>query len=115
MLGLMGSLLAVLEAKEREALALMEFGKTTHEPEGVFYIARHCGMLNATEPALQMLQRARLGGFWSSHALQHDMAFAGIREHPEFQDELKEAKRLEAQASQALLQALGYTFVQRQS
>jgi tetratricopeptide (TPR) repeat protein len=49
---LMSSLLAVLENRAEAAIALMESENIIREPEGLFYLARHCSMLNAAGPAL---------------------------------------------------------------
>jgi DNA-binding winged helix-turn-helix (wHTH) protein len=107
MSSLMQSLLAVLENRGEEALAIMESEDIFHEPEGLFYLARHCGMLNAKGPAIHLVQRARLSGFWSSRTLERDPAFAGIRNSPEFDDELQWARRLEQQACQMFREACG--------
>lgn len=107
---LMASLLAVLENRGEEALAIMESKNTVREPEGLFYLARHCGMLHAKESAIHLVQRARLGGFWSSCALERDPAFAGLRDSPEFEEELQCARRLEQQASQMFREARGQSF-----
>jgi hypothetical protein len=72
-------------------LNLVENAEVVQVPEGLYYIARHCGLLSAAEPALRFLRCARLEGFWSSL--------------PEC--EIQEAQRLEARASEALHQALG--------
>jgi hypothetical protein len=45
-----------------------------------------------------MLRRARLAGFFSSQSLQDDPAFRELRDHPDFQCERQEMKRLEGQA-----------------
>jgi DNA-binding winged helix-turn-helix (wHTH) protein len=111
MASLMASLLAVLENRGEDAIALMESEDIIREPEGLFYLARHCGMLNAAGPAIHLVRRARLGGFWSSCTLERDPAFAGIRNGPEFDDELQEARRLESHACQVFRQALGHAFV----
>jgi tetratricopeptide (TPR) repeat protein len=110
MSSLMASLLAVLEDRGEDAIALMESEDIIREPEGLFYLARHCGMVNAAGPAIQLVRRARLGGFWSSGALERDPAFAGIRNGPEFEDELREVRRLERHAWQMFRQALGHAF-----
>lgn len=111
MSSLMASLLAVLEDRGEDAIALMESENIIREPEGLFYLARHCGMLNAAGPAIQLVRRARLGGFWSSCTLERDPAFDGIRNRPEFDDELREARRLERHACQVFRQTLGHAFV----
>jgi DNA-binding winged helix-turn-helix (wHTH) protein len=102
MSSLMGSLLAVLEGKRDDAIALMENEDILWEPEGLFYLARHCGMLNAAGPAVRLVRRARLGGFWSAHSLERDPVFDGIRAELEFRFELREAQTLTALAYQSL-------------
>jgi hypothetical protein len=89
----------------------MESKDIFREPKGLFYLARHCGMLNAAGPVIHLVRRARLGGFWSSCTLERDPACAGIRNGPEFDDELQEARRLESHACQVFRQALGHAFV----
>jgi DNA-binding winged helix-turn-helix (wHTH) protein len=111
MSSLMSSLLAVLENRAEAAIALMESENIIREPEGLFYLARHYSMLNAARPALHLVRRARLGGFWSSHTLERDCAFAAIWNEPEFDDELREARRLETHACQVFRDALGQVFV----
>jgi DNA-binding winged helix-turn-helix (wHTH) protein len=111
MLSLMASLLAVLEDRGEDAITLMESENIIREPEGLFYLARHCGMLNAVGPALQLVRRARLGGFWSPCTLERDPVFDGIRSGPEFDAELREARRLERHACQVFRETLGHAFV----
>jgi DNA-binding winged helix-turn-helix (wHTH) protein len=110
MSSLMASLLAVLENRAEDALAIMESENIIREPEGLFYLARHCGMLHAQGPALHLVQRARLAGFCSSRSLERDPAFAGLRNSPEFEDELQSARRLEQQACQMFHEARGQSF-----
>ena len=107
MSSLMVSLLAVLENRGEDAIALMESENIIQEPEGLFYLARHCGMLNAAGPAIHLVRRARVRGFWSSRTLERDPAFAGIRNAPEFEVELRDARRLEQHACQVFREALG--------
>jgi DNA-binding winged helix-turn-helix (wHTH) protein len=104
---LMTSLLAILDGKLAEAMDLIEDTEVVQEPEVLFYLARHCGMLSAAEPTVRTLRRARLEGFWSSCTLKQDPVFAGLRNLPEFECEIHEAERLEARASELLQQALG--------
>jgi DNA-binding winged helix-turn-helix (wHTH) protein len=111
MASLMASLLAVLEDRREDAITLMESDDIIREPEGLFYLARHCGMLNAAGPAIHLVRRARLGGFWSSCTLERDSAFDGVRNGPEFDDELREARRLERHACQVFRQTLGHAFM----
>jgi DNA-binding winged helix-turn-helix (wHTH) protein len=107
MSSLMTSLLAALENRGEDAIAIMEGKNTIREPEGLFYLARHCGMVHAKGAAIHLVQRARLGGFWSSCALERDPAFAGFVDSPEFQEELHWARRMEQQACQMFREARG--------
>jgi tetratricopeptide (TPR) repeat protein len=107
---LMRSLLVILDGKPREALALLEEAKVAREPEMLFYLARHCAMLNAAEPTLRLLRQARLEGFWSSCTLMRDPVFASVRTLRDFDLEVQEAQRLEVQASEAFRHALGPAF-----
>lgn len=102
------SLLAVLESRRAEALELMDRTALIQEPEVLFYLARHCAMLNAAEPAISMLRRARSAGFSSSHSLQSDPAFRELRDHPDFQCERQKMQRLEEQARAALHNVLDH-------
>ena len=110
---IIGQLLAVLENRGADAIALLESENIIREPEGLFYLARHCGMLNAAGPAIHLVRRARRGGFWSSSTLERDAAFAGIRGGPEFDEEVREAQRLERHACQVFQQTLGQAFVRQ--
>jgi DNA-binding winged helix-turn-helix (wHTH) protein/tetratricopeptide (TPR) repeat protein len=111
MFGLMASLLAVLEGKSEEAIAIITQTEVLHEPELLFYLARHLAMLNLAPAAVEMLQRARRAGFSSFRALEQDAAFAGVRNQPGFDDEREEAKNREAHASQTLHETLGCDFL----
>jgi DNA-binding winged helix-turn-helix (wHTH) protein len=99
MFGLMASLLAVIEGRAAEALDLIEHAAVLQEPEVRFYLARHCGMLNELAPTVEFLRAARMEGFHCPTALENDIAFATLRRHTSFQQELQEARRLTAQAS----------------
>ena len=107
MTDMMGSLLAVLEGKNDEAIAILKTIEVVREPEALFYLARNSGMANDIELTVQIIRRARLGGFWSSQTLELDSAFASLRQAPEFIQEVQEAKKLEDQSRQALQQILG--------
>lgn len=107
MFGMMASLLAVLEGKSEEAITIIERTEVLHEPEALFYFARHLAMLNSTPATVAMLQRARQGGFSSSRTLEHDAAFAGVRNQPGFDRERRDAKDREAHARQILHETLG--------
>jgi DNA-binding winged helix-turn-helix (wHTH) protein len=107
MSSLMVSLLAALEGRSEDAIALMQSEQIIQEPEGLFYLARHCAMLNTPALAIQLIRRARLGGFWSPFTLEHDAVFAAIRNHPEFAHEREESRRLERESSETFRRTLG--------
>ncbi len=102
MLGLMSSLLAVLEGRRARAMAVIQGLRLEREPEGTFYLARHLAMLEAVPESLRTLQRAREEGFASSYALAHDEAFRPLRAHRGFQVELEQARAGERGARRAL-------------
>jgi DNA-binding winged helix-turn-helix (wHTH) protein len=103
----MGSLLAILEGRSEQALDLIRNAEPFREPEILFYLARHLGMLDARDLTIRFLQRAREEGFWSSTAMENDPAFAQLRNSHEFDLELEETKRLESVALQAFYESLG--------
>ncbi len=107
MSSMMSSLHAALESRPQDVTALAESAAIAADPEGVFYFARHAGMLCDGPGATELIRRARLGGFWCSHALTHDRAFESIRNCPEFQKERKEACTLEGVALEELKVVLG--------
>ena len=111
MLDMMASLLAVLEGRRDDALACIAATTITREPEGLFYLARHCGMLNAAAPALALLRRAREEGFWCSTSLLHDPAFAPLRDTRELQEECRLLQALESRARIRLREALGEALI----
>ncbi len=113
MLAMMESMLAALEGRPGAAAAFAKQAELVREPEAVFYFARHLGMVNDAVAATDLVRRARVAGFWSSQALEQDVAFDTVRGDAEFQSEIREAKVLEEKALRALKEALGYTFSQR--
>jgi hypothetical protein len=115
MSAMMASLLRVLEGKGQDVAAIVEKVGTVHEPEAIFYFARHAGMSHDAESAVHLVERARLGGFWSSQALEHDAAFARIRDHVKFQHEVRESRKLESHSLHALKTGLGEDMVKRWS
>lgn len=100
--GLMRSLLETLDGRRDAAIATMTGLQIEREPEVVFYLARHLGMLDQPAECVGMLRRARGEGFTASHTLEHDEAFAPVRRHALFRRELAAAKRAELESRQAL-------------
>lgn len=93
---MLSSLIAILDGRESEARKIIAEVDTDVEPEGVFYIARHCGLLNDSAQTIRMVGKARKAGFWSSFSLEHDAAFGTVRSAPEFTCEIEIARSLEA-------------------
>lgn len=106
MLTMMQSLVDVLQGDSANAVRLAKQAAIADEPEATFYYARHCGMAQDANATVDLVRRARLGGLWSSTALEQDASFNGVRHLPEFADEITAAKELEASAIQQLRAAL---------
>jgi DNA-binding winged helix-turn-helix (wHTH) protein len=100
--GVMGSLLALLEERRDEALAMMRSLVIDKEPEVLFYLARHSAMVGAVEDSIRLVQQARETGLVSSYTLEHDVVFASMRDDPEFRREVARAKAIEGEARRAL-------------
>jgi len=105
MSGLMGSLAATLAGRRDEAIAMMNGMVVTREPEILIYLSRQFAMLDAGEDSVRHLQRARSEGFTCSYALEHDQAFATIRDREDFRRELRESQAAEQQTRHALQRA----------
>jgi tetratricopeptide (TPR) repeat protein len=111
MSGLMGSLLALLEGKGRDATTIMKGMQVDREPEVVFYLARHFAMLNDAEQSIALVQRSRMQGLTSSHTLTHDAVFDRVRKRSDFQRELDRARAREQEARLAFDRAGGRTIL----
>ena len=107
MSGLMGSLLAILEGRGRDAQEAMTKSKVVREPEILFYFARHFSLLGDAAGAIEMLARAQKEGFSASSAIERDPAFSAVREHPEFERVASEARSFEGSARRAFEEAGG--------
>jgi DNA-binding winged helix-turn-helix (wHTH) protein len=92
MTALMESLLAVLEVRAADAVALMETADTAHEPEIVMYFARHYAHMGMADRAMDAAERAQQSGFVCAPlTLRTDPWFAGLRRHSKFKSLLKSA------------------------
>lgn len=107
MMLLMSSLLAVLDGQTENAAYLMKDSESVHDPEVLFYLARHYAMFDDLDGSIQMLRRARLAGFCSSNSLLRDPVFSRLRSDPKFQCEAQEADHAEAHARELLRRNLG--------
>ncbi len=101
------SLLAAIEGRRDEVLAVLASMRSFSEPEAQFYMARHSAMVGAHESALELLQRARVGGFLGPLCLQHDRVFDCMRDLPEFKEEIETCRRLSLQAHLRLVEEFG--------
>ena len=104
---LLSTLLAALEQRPDDVVRAIDATPITHEPEALFYLARHCSMAGAAREAVAMIQRARAEGFVCSHALQHHAAFDRVRLDAAFRSEIDRAIALEGEARRAYTDAAG--------
>jgi hypothetical protein len=103
----MGSLLALLEGKGRDAKAIMKNMQVDREPEVLFYLARHFAMLSAPAESVALLQRACTQGLTSSHTLVNDAVFVPLRKRDDFRREIDRAQAREQEARLAFDRAGG--------
>ena len=104
----LSSLLAILEGRAGEAVAIMERAEPYLEPEAIFYFARQCAMADAVGPTVCMVRNARLRGFSSALSLQTDPVFQTMRSHPDFDQEYQQSKLVAERASQLFHHEIGY-------
>jgi len=69
------------------------------DPEGLFYLSRHLAHLNATGPAVDLLERVVAGGFFCYPAMTSDPWLASLRAKPAFTKLLREAETQHREAS----------------
>ncbi len=102
MTALMDSLLAIVEDRGNEAVALMEGADTVREPEIQAYFARHYAYLGMGDRAMEAATRAQRSGFiYAPQTLRSDPWLSALRSHPQFESLLggSEASIVEARAS----------------
>lgn len=102
MSGLMGSLLAILEGRKRDAVDAMRRTEIVREPEVLFYFARHYSLLGKAGEAIEMLRRALREGFTASRSIERDTAWLAVRKHGAFECALSEARCQEENARSVL-------------
>jgi hypothetical protein len=93
--GLVRSLLAILEGRRQDAVAIMEPLAITSEPEAQLYLARHWALVGAASETIDLLEQARRGGMTSSTTLERDRAFDAVRCDAAFVRERREAAEIE--------------------
>jgi hypothetical protein len=95
MLGLMTSLLAVLERRFDDAFVCMQNIRIAREPEALVYFARHYSHIGAAEEAIGTLKQAAQSGFvCAPSALRADSWLAAARLHCGFAEVLADAENL---------------------
>jgi DNA-binding winged helix-turn-helix (wHTH) protein len=103
MRALLGSLVAVLENKEEEAVRWMETADATHEPEILVYFARHYARLGlATEAASSLKQAARAGFVCAPETLEADPWLSPLRKQKALVSFSREARALVREAELAV-------------
>jgi tetratricopeptide (TPR) repeat protein len=103
MIGLMGSLQALLEDRVDEAVRQMEATDTTREPEILVYFARHYSQMGLVDSAVNALRRAAQSGFvCAPDTLNSDAWLGAVRKHPEFASLLSAAETRVAQTRSTL-------------
>jgi TolB-like protein len=77
------------------------------DPEGLFYLSRHLAHLNATGPAVDLLERVVAGGFFCYPAMTSDPWLAPVRTKPAFTKLLRQAETQHREASALFARAGG--------
>lgn len=96
---LMRSLNALLAGRKAEAASLMREFRTEHEPEGLFYFARHYSQMGMADDALTLIDLASKAGFNAApETLMHDPALAALRKHSSYSKLLRLAQKQVQQA-----------------
>ncbi len=96
---LMRSLNAVLAGRKAEAASLMREFRLGHEPEGLFYFARHYSQMGMADDAFTAIHLASTAGFTvAPETLMHDPALAALRKHSRCSNLLRSAQKQVQQA-----------------
>jgi hypothetical protein len=106
MAGLMGSLAATLAGRRDDAIAMMTTLDVTREPEVLFYLSRHCALLDAGQrqhsPAPARTPRRVLPAHTRSSTTRRSRRFGG---HDGFEREIRESRASEQETRRALERA----------
>jgi DNA-binding winged helix-turn-helix (wHTH) protein len=93
MLAAMASLLAIVEERFGEAVALMEACESIEEPETLIYFARHFARIDRGGEAVQLIRRAGDAGFvCAPQTLRSDPWLEPVRMHPWFGELLRSSE-----------------------
>jgi DNA-binding winged helix-turn-helix (wHTH) protein len=95
LLAAMASLLAIVEERFGEAVALMEACESFSEPETLLYFARHFARMDRGGEAVQMIGRAADAGFvCAPQTLRGDPWLESVRTHPWFGELLRSSEEM---------------------
>lgn len=93
MTALMRSLLALLEGRDQDAVALMQAADATLEPEILVYFARHYAEMRLVDAAIAALHQAVQSGFvCAPETLASDAWLEPVRAHREFESLIRAAE-----------------------
>ena len=99
---------ALFEGRRDDSLAIMDGQITTMtDPEGLYYVSRHCAYLKDGARALDALTRSIDAGYSGYPAFAADRWLDSIRETPEFETLAARAKARHAEAAEAFQNANG--------
>ena len=91
---LMRSLNGLLAGRKAEAAFLMRGFRIDHEPEGLFYFARHYSQMGMADDALTLIDLASTAGFTvAPETLMHDPALVAVRKHSRYSSLLRSAQK----------------------
>jgi len=106
----MASLLAIVEGRSSDAVALLGAQTRITDAEMLFYCARHHARLDRPDRAISAIEQASDGGFaCSPQTLRLDPWLASVRAHPGYPALLRQAEKLTREA-QSLWSAQGLPF-----
>lgn len=106
----MASLLAIVEGRFAEAVALLEAQTRIADAEMLFYFARHYARMDRPDQAIAAIEQASSGGFiCSPQTLRLDPWLASVRAHLGYPALLRQAEKLTSEA-QSLWSSQGLPF-----
>ena len=106
----MASLLAIVEGRFAEAVALLEAQTRIADAEMLFYFARHHARMDRPDQAIAAIEEASSGGFiCSPQTLRLDPWLAPVRAHSGYPALLRQAEKLTSEA-QSLWSSQGLPF-----
>jgi DNA-binding winged helix-turn-helix (wHTH) protein/tetratricopeptide (TPR) repeat protein len=99
---------AMFEDRRDDSLAVIDQHlKTLTDPEGLYYVARHCAFLESSERALAALTRAIDGGYFCYPGMAGDPWFDPVRGDAGFGGLVERARKGHRAAAHAFISARG--------